>query len=139
DKLLNNNKQCGSIKKCLECQTSNINNKKQLCPNCNAKLPTINELKQLNEPLVIANNTEKSLSEWELSEEMKNFSELAHTKRIEFIQKILIEKNFTRTWHPLTITSEEANFQKFKNSLSKKEILSIINSLLPYLNDLDHL
>ncbi|CAG8732622.1 14455_t:CDS:2, partial [Racocetra fulgida] len=61
DKLLNNNEQSRSIKKCLECQTSNINNKKQLCPNCNAKLSTINELKQLNEPLVIANNTEKSL------------------------------------------------------------------------------
>ena len=60
NKLMNDNEQTGSIKKCLVCQTSNINNKKQLCPNCNTKLPTINELKLLNEPLEIANNAEKS-------------------------------------------------------------------------------
>ena len=57
---MNDNEQTGLIKKCLVCQTSNINNKKQLCPNCNTKLPTINELKLLNEPLEIANNAEKS-------------------------------------------------------------------------------
>ncbi|CAG8822084.1 42324_t:CDS:1, partial [Gigaspora margarita] len=60
NKLMNDNEQTGSIKKCLVCQTSNINNKKQLYPNCNTKLPTINELKLLNEPLEVANNTEKS-------------------------------------------------------------------------------
>ncbi|KAF0400553.1 hypothetical protein F8M41_009554 [Gigaspora margarita] len=60
NKLMNNNKQTGFIKKCLVCQTSNINNKKQLCSNCNTKLPIINELKLLNELLEVANNTEKS-------------------------------------------------------------------------------
>ena len=57
---MNNNEQTGSIKKCLVCQTSNISNKKHLCSNCNTKLPTINKLKQLNEPIEIATNTEKS-------------------------------------------------------------------------------
>ncbi|CAG8646693.1 38420_t:CDS:1 [Gigaspora margarita] len=44
----------------FSCQTSNINNKKQLYPNCNTKLPTINVLKLLNKLLEVANNTEKS-------------------------------------------------------------------------------
>ncbi|CAG8819784.1 14922_t:CDS:2, partial [Gigaspora margarita] len=87
-----------------------------------------------------SNNIFQSINgEWKLSEEMKKFSELAQMKRIEFIQKILIEKNSTRTWHPIPITIEEANFQKSKNSLQKQEILSIINLLLPYLNDIDRL
>ncbi|CAG8676064.1 10156_t:CDS:2, partial [Racocetra fulgida] len=77
--------------------------------------------------------------EWTLSEEIKKFSELAQLKRIEFIQKILIEKNLTKTWHPIPIITEEANFQKSENALTKKEILAIINSLIPYLNDLDRL
>ncbi|KAF0427632.1 hypothetical protein F8M41_005997 [Gigaspora margarita] len=329
NKLMNDNEQTGSIKKCLVCHTSNIINKKQLCSNCNAKLPTINELKLLNEPLEIANNTEKSFiftsytsnkldkqialknkinipqifipdpkninpnsvanlkkfliilkkylelkkinanrlyamslelvwpyivennnpsvqgyltwaqnqrlldqyqgldaileeinkalkflippipsqhhweiaarncmkfiklrnnffnlinyhesdfhkkrtrpdfavescrfrvkirktkflnpdnnnfqsinGEWKLSEEMKKFSELAQAKRIEFIQKVLINKNLTKTWHPIPITTEEADFQKSEKSLTRQEILTIIKSLIPYLNDVDRL
>ncbi|CAG8724076.1 4403_t:CDS:1, partial [Racocetra fulgida] len=60
-KLMKNSEQVGFIKKCLNCQTSNINNKKQLCPNCNTKLPTISKAKQLNEPLEVANIAKKSL------------------------------------------------------------------------------
>ncbi|CAG8812411.1 16854_t:CDS:1, partial [Racocetra fulgida] len=60
-KLMNNSEQVRFIKKCLNCHTSNINNKKQLCPNCNTKLPTISEAKQLNKPLEVANIAEKSL------------------------------------------------------------------------------
>ncbi|CAG8825954.1 39778_t:CDS:2, partial [Gigaspora margarita] len=229
NKLMNDNEQTGSIKKCLVCYTSNINNKKQLYPNCNAKLPTINKLKLLNELLEIANNTKKSFiftlyisnkldkqialknkinipqifipdpkninpnsvanlkkildhieeisgikenkckwiviifescrfrvkirktkflnpnndnfqsinSEWKLSEEMKKFSELAQAKRIEFIQKVLINKNLTKTWHPISITTEEADFQKSEKSLTRQEILTIIKSLISYLNDVD--
>ncbi|CAG8734889.1 4817_t:CDS:1, partial [Gigaspora margarita] len=78
-------------------------------------------------------------SEWKLSEEMKKFSKLAQTKRIEFIQKILINKNLTKTWHPIPIISEEADFQKSEKSLTKQEILTIIKSLILYLNNVDHL
>ncbi|CAG8796741.1 41266_t:CDS:2, partial [Gigaspora margarita] len=87
-----------------------------------------------------SNNTFQNInSEWKLSEEIKKFSELVQMKRIEFIQKILIEKNSTRIWHPIPITTEKADIQKSENFLQKQEVLSIINSLLPYLNDIDHL
>ncbi|CAG8806359.1 1318_t:CDS:1, partial [Gigaspora rosea] len=86
------------------------------------------------------NNTFQNInSEWKLSKKMKKFSELAQIKRIEFIQKILIKKNSTKNWHPIPITTEEADFQKSEKSLQKQEILSIINSLLPYLNNIDRL
>ncbi|CAG8804761.1 19271_t:CDS:2, partial [Cetraspora pellucida] len=54
--------QMGCIKKCLVCKVFNIDNKKQICPMCHNKLPTIAEInQQLNEPSNIINTTEKSL------------------------------------------------------------------------------
>ncbi|CAI2196323.1 2205_t:CDS:1, partial [Funneliformis geosporum] len=44
-----------------------------------------------------------------LSEELKNFSEIAQAKRIEFIKSKLINKNLLGTWHPIPITREEAD------------------------------
>ncbi|CAG8513700.1 765_t:CDS:2 [Scutellospora calospora] len=41
DDLVNSQSQIGSIKKCTFCQASDINNKKQICPNCYNKLPMI--------------------------------------------------------------------------------------------------
>jgi hypothetical protein len=75
--------------------------------------------------------------EWILSEEMKKFTEIAQTKRIEFIKSTLIKKNSSSIWHSIPITYEEANLQQAETSLTKSQILSIINSLTPFLNDLD--
>jgi hypothetical protein len=77
--------------------------------------------------------------EWILSEEMKKFTEIAQTKRIEFIKSTLIKKNSSSIWHSIPITYEEANLQQAETSLTKSQILSIINSLTPFLNDLDRL
>ncbi|KAF0511720.1 hypothetical protein F8M41_018199 [Gigaspora margarita] len=85
------------------------------------------------------NNFQSINGEWKLSEEMKKFSELAQTKRIEFIQKVLIDKNSTKTWHPIPITTKEADFQNSEKSLTKQEILAIIKFLILYLNDMDRL
>jgi len=75
--------------------------------------------------------------EWALSEEMERFSEIARMKRIEFIKAKLIKKTSLGIWHPIPVTCEEADLQKTEGSLKKVEILSIINSLTPFLGDLD--
>src|SRR6266542_5392990 len=62
DKLVHNQSQTGYKKKCSVCQTSNIDNKKRVCPTCRNKLPTLAKInQQSNESLKIINNTEKSL------------------------------------------------------------------------------
>ena len=62
DKLVYNQSQTGYKKKCSVCQTSNIDNKKRVCPTCRNKLPTLAKInQQSNEPLKIINNTEKPL------------------------------------------------------------------------------
>ncbi|CAG8751001.1 14109_t:CDS:1, partial [Dentiscutata heterogama] len=84
------------------------------------------------------NRTFQSISEeWVLSEEMKQFSEIAYTKRIEFINAKLIKKNSLGAWHPIPITCKEADLQKNNSSLTRPQILSIINSLIPLLGDAD--
>src|SRR6266542_368423 len=62
DELVYNQSQMGYKKKCSVCQTSNIDNKKRVCPTCCNKLPTLAEInQQSNEPLKIINNIEKLL------------------------------------------------------------------------------
>ncbi|CAG8468694.1 8612_t:CDS:1, partial [Funneliformis caledonium] len=62
DELVHKQGQTEYKKKYLVYQTSNINNKKQVCSTCRSKLPTIAEInQQSNEPLEIINTTEKSL------------------------------------------------------------------------------
>ncbi|RHZ48564.1 hypothetical protein Glove_546g15 [Diversispora epigaea] len=51
-----------------------------------------------------------------LSEELKNFMEIAHRKRIKFIREKLSKKI---SWHSIPITCEEANLQKSESSLTK--------------------
>ena len=75
--------------------------------------------------------------DWTLSEEMKRFSEIVSMKRIEFIKAKLIKKTSLDIWHPIPITCEEVNLQKTESSLTRPQILSIINSLIPFLDDLN--
>ena len=58
-------------------------------------------------------------------------------KRIEFIKAKLIKKTSLDIWHLILITCEEVDLQKTESSLTKSQILSIINLLIPFLNDLD--
>ncbi|RIB13230.1 hypothetical protein C2G38_2326415 [Gigaspora rosea] len=74
-----------------------------------------------------------------LSEQMIRFSEIASMKRNEFIKATLIKKTPLGIWHPIPITCDEAELQGSESSLKKPEILSIINSLIPSLGDLDRL
>ena len=84
-------------------------------------------------------NFQNITGEWMLSEELKKFSEIAHKKRAEFIKAVLIDKSPLGIWHPIPITRDEADFQQSEISLTKTEILTIINSLIPSLDDSNQL
>ncbi|RIB06741.1 hypothetical protein C2G38_2147907 [Gigaspora rosea] len=58
DELVHHQSQIGHMKKCTVCQTSNIDNKKRVCPECHNKLPTIAEI--IDEQHKIINAAEKS-------------------------------------------------------------------------------
>ncbi len=58
-------------------------------------------------------------------------------KKIEFIKAKLIKKTLLDIWHLISITREEVNLQKTESSLIRSQILSIINSLISFLDDLD--
>ena len=60
-------------------------------------------------------------------------------ERIEFIKVKLIKKTLLDIWHPIPITRKEADLQKTESSLTRLQILFIINSLISFLNDLDRL
>ncbi|CAG8774885.1 11860_t:CDS:1, partial [Racocetra fulgida] len=57
---------------------------------------------------------------------------------IEFIKAKLINKTALKIWHPIPIIYEKADFQKTESSLTKSQLSSIINSLIPSLDDSDH-
>ena len=60
DNLIHQQSQPGHMKKCFACQTSNIDNKKRVCPSCNAKLLSIAEIsQQYNESFKIIDAIEK--------------------------------------------------------------------------------
>ncbi|RHZ87939.1 hypothetical protein Glove_28g31 [Diversispora epigaea] len=77
--------------------------------------------------------------EYILSEKMKQFSEIAREKRIEFIKVTLIEKRTPKIWQPIPITQEEANVLRSETALTRSQIISIISSLIPSLNNSDQL
>jgi hypothetical protein len=68
---------------------------------------------------------------------MKQFSKIAQMKRTDFIKTRLIKKIPLGAWQPIPITNEDANNQKAENMLTKLQLLSVINSLIPLLNDLE--
>ncbi|CAG8701835.1 15119_t:CDS:2, partial [Dentiscutata heterogama] len=58
DELVHQQSQIGHMKKCLVCQISNIDNKKQVCPKCKNKLSTLAKI--VDEQSKIVNATKKS-------------------------------------------------------------------------------
>ncbi len=61
---------------------------------------------------------------------MKRFSEIVSMKKIEFIKAKLIKKILLDIWYSIPITRKEVDLQKTESSLTRSQILSIINSLI---------
>ncbi|CAG8801946.1 30866_t:CDS:2 [Gigaspora margarita] len=149
DDLVNSQSQTGSMKKCTFCQASDIDNRKRICPICHNKLPTISEMnQQSNELPTIKNTTNKSLVICPYSdtqeprtrpsfaaESSRYWAQIRKTQFMNPKSNIpkLINKMVLDIWYLIPITCEEADLQKNESSLTKSQILSIINSLTPSL------
>ncbi|RIB18176.1 hypothetical protein C2G38_2311147 [Gigaspora rosea] len=92
DELVHHQSQIGHMKKCTVCQTSNIDNKKRVCPECHNKLPTIAEI--IDEQHKIINAAEKStvISPYVFKQRSVPESEV-HTPQIFFPDPIGINPN----------------------------------------------
>jgi hypothetical protein len=78
----------------------------------------------------------KSLGEeYELSDQLKNFSYIAKKKRQEYIMEVFYKKNKAPLFRPIPITKEESIAQNKEENLSKKEILFKIETLLEQTNE----
>ncbi len=73
-----------------------------------------------------------------LSEAMKSFTSLAEVYRIDYIKEKLGSKKQMSVTHLIPVTVEEEGKQLMESSMSKKELLSIIQTLLGSLNEANH-
>ncbi|KAG9297899.1 hypothetical protein G9A89_000835, partial [Geosiphon pyriformis] len=91
DKLVQHQSQIGSLKKCPVCQLSNIDNKKQVCPACYNKLPTITEMNQLNKS---ANIAEKPIPHFHTFENAQLYPEIeVYMPQLYVLDPIAINSN----------------------------------------------
>lgn len=67
--------------------------------------------------------------EYLLSEQLKNFSNLACERRITFIKEFF-SNNKTSLHRPIPITVQEADAATGEDNMTKSELLTVINSLL---------
>lgn len=70
-----------------------------------------------------------------LSEAMKSFSSTAKALRIDFIKEKLGSIRSSRITRIIPVTSEEEEKQSLENSMSKKELIFRIQSLVGSLNE----
>jgi hypothetical protein len=77
-------------------------------------------------------------SENKLSETMKSFTSLARARRIDYIKEKLAGSTKSSRITPIPITVEEDESQSTESSMSKKELMSIIQSLIGSLNEVNH-
>jgi hypothetical protein len=83
------------------------------------------------------NRTFESLgSEYLLSEQLKNFSNLACERRITFINDFFANDK-TSLPRPIPITIQEAEAAASEENMTKSELLTVINSLLSSMNSSD--
>ena len=67
---------------------------------------------------------------------MKSFTSLARTRRIDYIKEKLVgSTKSSRITRPIPITVEEDERQSTESSMSNKELISIIQSLVGSLNE----
>ncbi|CAG8787923.1 25226_t:CDS:1, partial [Gigaspora rosea] len=71
-----------------------------------------------------------------LSEQLKNFSNLACERRIAFIKKTF-ENNKSSLPPPIPVTTQEEKAAMSEENMSKAELLTTINSLLTSINTSD--
>ncbi|CAG8672308.1 22456_t:CDS:2 [Gigaspora margarita] len=141
DKLIEKqNNTTNKIKKCSQCFTSEIDNKKRNCPNCNAKLPTLTSINQASSSQQLLDNEnlgQRTLilikltnldGDVNLSKEIKSFSILAQEKRQMLIKNTLLQQTNTNVWHSIPVTKQEANTLKNENTMRKEELITVINS-----------
>src|SRR6185369_8502505 len=70
-----------------------------------------------------------------LSEAMKSFTSLAQASQIDYIKKKLSSKEQMGVTHLIPVTADEEEKQSTESSMSKKELLSVIQTLLGSLNE----
>jgi hypothetical protein len=78
----------------------------------------------------------KSLDgENELSEQLKNFSNLAKKARENYIVEVFYNKNTTHLSKPIPITKEEAIAQEDELKMTKKELIIKLESFLELMGE----
>jgi hypothetical protein len=80
--------------------------------------------------------TFKSLGgEFELSDQLKNFSNLSRKARQEYIIDVFYNKNTAPPFKPIPITRQEAITQKDESKMPRIEILRKVEALLEQMSD----
>lgn len=80
----------------------------------------------------------RSLEEYELNENLKNFTYLANQARQKFIIDVFINKRDSPFFRPIPITKQEAKAQESEENMTKSEILLRIETLLEQLGENAH-
>ncbi|RHZ84150.1 hypothetical protein Glove_85g68 [Diversispora epigaea] len=75
----------------------------------------------------------QSLEEYELNENLKNFTDLAKQARQKFITEVFINKHNSPLFRSIPITKQEAKAQESEENMTKSEILLRIETLLEQL------
>ena len=68
---------------------------------------------------------------------MKSFTSLARARRIDYIKEKLVGSTMSSRITPIPITVEEDERQSTESLMSKKELMSIIQSLIGSLNEVN--
>ena len=78
----------------------------------------------------------KSLDgEYELSEQLKNFSEIAKKAQQEYIIEVFYKNNPASLFRPIPITNQESIAQENETQMTKAQILLKIESLLEEMSE----
>jgi hypothetical protein len=73
--------------------------------------------------------------EYELSEQLKNFSKIAKKARQEYIMEVFYKNNPAPLFRPIPITNQESIAQENETQMTKAQILLKIESLLEEMNE----
>lgn len=71
----------------------------------------------------------------ELSEQLKNFSNLAKKAREDYIMEVFYNKNTTYLSKPIPITKEEAASQDHEAKMTRKELIIKLESLFELMGE----
>jgi hypothetical protein len=100
------------------------------CQRFRAHLRNLNFINPVETRIIYKNLGE----EYELSDQLKNFSYIAKKKRQEYITEVFYKKNKPPLFKSIPVTKEEWIAQNKEENLLKKEILFKIEVLLEQMN-----